>query len=99
MDFDLHYISDSLWNLKSEQPDRAAAFNRVRGTVDIDRWMALNPIPTKGYLGHAPSPGLQLMAGQREIRPSAGTCLVWITAPSELASANTGVPLETREPT
>jgi carbohydrate-selective porin OprB len=34
--FDLHYISDSLWNLKNEQPGRAAVFNRVRGTVDID---------------------------------------------------------------
>jgi porin len=36
VDFDLHYISDSLWNLKSEQPGRATIFNRVRGTVDID---------------------------------------------------------------
>jgi porin len=36
VDFDLHYISDSLRNLKSEQPGRAAIFNRICGTVDID---------------------------------------------------------------
>jgi porin len=36
VDFDLHYISDSLWNLKSEQRSRAAIYNRVRGTADID---------------------------------------------------------------
>jgi porin len=34
--FDLQYVSDSLWNLKSEQPERFASWNRFRGTVDID---------------------------------------------------------------
>ena len=34
--FDLQYISDSLWNLKSEQPQRFASWNRFRWTVDID---------------------------------------------------------------
>ena len=34
--FDLQYISDSLWNLKSVQPERFASWNRFRGTVDID---------------------------------------------------------------
>jgi len=34
--FDLQYISDSLWNLKSEQNERLANWSRVRGTVDID---------------------------------------------------------------
>ncbi len=34
--FDFQYISDTLWNIKSEQKDRAAMWNRVRGTVDID---------------------------------------------------------------
>ena len=34
--FDLQYISDSLWNLKSEQPERFASWNRFRWTVDID---------------------------------------------------------------
>lgn len=34
--FDFQYISDSLWNLKSEQSERFASWNRFRGTVDID---------------------------------------------------------------
>jgi porin len=36
VDFDFQYVSDTLWNLKSVQPDRVAMWNRVRGTVDID---------------------------------------------------------------
>jgi carbohydrate-selective porin OprB len=34
--FDFQYITDTLWNLKSEQRERVASWNRVRGTVDID---------------------------------------------------------------
>lgn len=34
--FDLQYVSDSLWNLKSEQKERFASWNRFRWTVDID---------------------------------------------------------------
>ena len=34
--FDFQYVGDSLWNLKSEQKERLASWNRVRGTVDID---------------------------------------------------------------
>ena len=34
--FDFQYISDTLWNVKSEKNERAAMWNRVRGTVDID---------------------------------------------------------------
>jgi len=34
--FDFQYISDSLWNIKSEQQERFASWNRFRGTVDID---------------------------------------------------------------
>jgi carbohydrate-selective porin OprB len=34
--FDFQYISDSLWNAKSEQEGRFAVWNRFRGTVDID---------------------------------------------------------------
>ena len=34
--FDFQYVSDSLWNLKSEQKERFASWNRFRGTVDID---------------------------------------------------------------
>lgn len=36
VNFDLQYISDFLWNIKSVQKDRLAAFDRVRGTIDID---------------------------------------------------------------
>src|SRR5262249_21418593 len=34
--FDLQYVSDSLWNIKSEQKGRFASWNRFRGTVDMD---------------------------------------------------------------
>ena len=34
--FDFQYASDPLWNLESEQKERRANWNRVRGTVDID---------------------------------------------------------------
>src|SRR5260370_9008841 len=34
--FDFQYISDSLWNIKSDQKERFASWNRFRGTVDID---------------------------------------------------------------
>ena len=34
--FDLQYVSDSLWNLKSEQSEEFASWNRFRGTVNID---------------------------------------------------------------
>src|SRR6202166_648506 len=34
--FDFQYISDSLWNIKSQQKGRLASWNRFRGTVDID---------------------------------------------------------------
>src|SRR5215469_16921009 len=36
MQFDFQYISDQLWNIKSEQKERLASWNRFRGTVDID---------------------------------------------------------------
>jgi len=34
--FDVQYFSDTLWNIKSKQPSRAAIWNRIRATVDID---------------------------------------------------------------
>jgi porin len=34
--FDFQYVSDSLWNIKSEQNERFASWNRFRWTVDID---------------------------------------------------------------
>ena len=36
VNFDLQYVSDSLWNLKSEQKERFASWNRFRETVDIN---------------------------------------------------------------
>ena len=36
VNFDLQYIIDSLWNIKSAQEEHLASWNRVRGTVDID---------------------------------------------------------------
>jgi len=36
VDFDFHYITDSLWNIESPQKARLASWNRGRGTVDID---------------------------------------------------------------
>ena len=36
VNFDFQYVSDSLWNIKSEQKERLAVWNRFRGTVDID---------------------------------------------------------------
>ncbi len=34
--FDIHSISDTLWNIESPQRERLSSNNRVRGTVDID---------------------------------------------------------------
>jgi len=34
--FDFQYVSDSLWNIHSEQNERSASWNRIRGTLDID---------------------------------------------------------------
>jgi porin len=34
--FDFQYVADHLWNIKSEQPERFASWNRFRGTVDLD---------------------------------------------------------------
>src|SRR5260370_7808929 len=35
VNFDLQYISDSLWNIKSEQKKRLANWGRVLSTMDI----------------------------------------------------------------
>jgi carbohydrate-selective porin OprB len=78
LEFDLHYISDSLWNFKSEQPGRAAVFNRVRGTIDIDLGRLTHH---EGWYLHAT--GLWQGGGNM------GTYLGLITAPSGLASTNT----------
>ena len=76
--FDFHYISDALWNLKSEQPERFASWNRVRGTVDID----FGALADKhGLYFHATA--LWQAGG------NLGTYLGLLTNPSGLTSANT----------
>ena len=76
--FDLQYISDSLWNIKSEQKERLASWNRVRGTVDID-FGALTEHP--GLYFHAT--GLWQGGG------NLGTYLGLLTSPSGMSSQNT----------
>jgi len=76
--FHFQYISDSLWNLKSEQKERLASWNRVRGTVDID-FGAL----TGHYDLYFHATALWQGGG------NLGTYLGLLTGPSGLASANT----------
>jgi carbohydrate-selective porin OprB len=76
--FDFQYISDTLWNIKSEQKDRAAMWNRVRGTVDID-FGALVEQP--GLYFHATA--LWQAGGNM------GAYLGLLTSPSGMSSANT----------
>jgi porin len=76
--FDFQYISDSLWNIKSEQKERLASWNRFRGTVDID-FSAL--IGKPGLYFHATA----LWQGGGNL----GTYLGLLTGPSGLASGNT----------
>lgn len=76
--FDFMYISDSLWNLKSEQPKRFASWNRFRGTVDID-FGAL--IGQPGLYFHAT--GLWQGGG------NLGEYLGLLTSPSGMSSGNT----------
>ena len=76
--FDFQYVSDSLWNLKSEQPDRFASWDRFRATVDID-FGAL--IGQKGLYFHAT--GLWQGGG------NLGTSLVLLTSPSGMSSERT----------
>ena len=78
VDFDLQYISDFLWNIKSEQKERLASFDRVRGTVDINfgtRWHQ------DGLYFHATA----LWQGGAVL----GNYLGLLTSPSSLSSANT----------
>jgi porin len=76
--FDFQYITDSLWNIKSEQKERLASWNRFRGTVDID-FGALVDQP--GLYFHATA--LWQAGG------NLGTFLGLLTSPSGMASANT----------
>src|SRR5882757_2875644 len=76
--FDFQYVSDSLWNIKSEQKERLASWNRFRGTVDID-FGAL--IGQRGLYFHATA----LWQGGGIL----GAYLGLLTSPSGMSSANT----------
>jgi carbohydrate-selective porin OprB len=76
--FDFQYISDSLWNIKSEQKERLASWNRFRGTVDID-FGALLEHP--GWYFHATA----LWQGGGNL----GKYLGLLTSPSGMSSMNT----------
>jgi porin len=78
INFDFHYISDSLWNVKSVQPERLASWNRFRGTVDID-FGAL--VQQSGLYFHATA--LWQAGG------NLGTYLGLLTSPSELSGVST----------
>jgi carbohydrate-selective porin OprB len=76
--FDFQYVSDSLWNLKSKQPERFASWNRFRGTVDIDfgkltGWHDLYFHATALWQGGG----------------NLGTYLGLLTSPSGMSSGNT----------
>jgi porin len=76
--FDLQYISDTLWNIKSDKKERSAMWTRIRGTVDID-FGAL--IEQPGLYFHATA----LWQGGGNL----GTYLGLLTSPSGMSSANT----------
>ena len=76
--FDFQYISDSLWDIKSEQKERFASWNRFRGTVDID-FGALTGV--HGLYFHATA----LWQGGGNL----GTYLGLLTSPSGMSSQNT----------
>jgi len=78
VEFDFQYLSDTLWNIKSEQPERAAMWNRIRGTVDIDFGTLLQQ---QGWYFHATA----LWQGGGNL----GACLGSIASPSGMSSANT----------
>src|SRR5712672_70285 len=76
--FDFQYISDSLWDIKSEQKERFASWNRFRGTVDID-FGTLTGL--HGLFFHATA----LWQGGGNL----GAYLGLLTSPSGMSSANT----------
>ena len=76
--FDFQYISDSLWNIKSEQKERLASWNRFRGTVDIDLGTLVGQ---QGLYFHATA----LWQGGGNL----GAYLGLLSSPSGMSSANT----------
>ena len=78
VDFDLQYISDFLWSIKSVQKDRLASFDRVRGTVDINFGSLLEK---DGLYFHA--------TGLWQGGAILGNYLGLLTSPSGMSSGNT----------
>jgi carbohydrate-selective porin OprB len=76
--FDLHYVSDSLANIESEQAHKFFGWNRVRGTVDVD-FGKLND--HQGWCFHAT--GLWQTGG------NLNTYLGLLTSPSGMSSMDT----------
>ena len=76
--FDFQYISDTLWNVESEQPEHAAMWNRLRGTVDVD-FGALTGL--QGLYFHVTA----VWQGGSNLGEELGL----LTGPSGLASENT----------
>jgi carbohydrate-selective porin OprB len=76
--FDLQYISDSLWNVKSVQKGRTAIWSRFRGTVDID-FGAL--VGWQGLYFH--------VTAVWQNGGNLGAALGLLTSPSGMASAHT----------
>jgi hypothetical protein len=76
--FDFQYVSDSLWNIKSEQKERFASWNRFRGTVDSDLGELIGQ---QRWSFHATA----LWQGGGNL----GTYLGLLTSPSGMSSMNT----------
>jgi porin len=76
--FDLQYISDSLWNIKSEKRERLASWNRFRGSVDIDFGTLVHQ---QGLYFHA--------TAVWQTGANVGSYLGTLTGPSGMASGNT----------
>ena len=75
---DLHFISDALWNIKSQQNERFASYNRVRGTVDIDLGTLVHQ---QGWSFHA--------TAVWQTGDNLGSYLGLVANPSSIASMNT----------
>lgn len=78
VNFDLQYISDQLWNIKSPQKERLASWNRVRGTIDLNFETLVHQ---QGLYFHATA----LWQGGGIL----GTYLGTLTSPSGMSSGNT----------
>ena len=75
---DLQYISDSLWNIKSEHEERLTSWNRFRGSVDVDFGALLH---REGLYFHS--------TAVWQTGANLGTYLGTLTGPSGMASGNT----------